>query len=209
MALLALQPISGGEIRLAGERIDNAPGKALRRMRRRMQVVFQDPFASLSPRMTIGQIVGEGVALHRPELAPVEREKPVLGMLDEVGLSPRQGVANVLHRYPHEFSGGQRQHIAIARAVVLRPEVLVLDEPTSAIDVSVQQQVLALLATLQRHYGMSYIFISHDLAVVRAMSHRVLVMKDGDVVEEGEAEALFASPRHPYTRELLAAAHLG
>jgi microcin C transport system ATP-binding protein len=213
MALLALQPIAAGEVRFGteggGERIDNAGREALRKMRRRMQVVFQDPFGSLSPRMTVGQIVGEGPALHRPELSTAEREKLVLDMLDEVGLSERHGVAGVLQRYPHEFSGGQRQRIAIARAVVLRPEVLVLDEPTSALDVSVQQQVLALLAELQRRYGMSYVFISHDLALVRAMSHRVMVMKDGDVVEEGEAEALFAAPQAAYTQELLAAAHLG
>ena len=208
MALLALQPISGGAVEMGGQRIDNADRSALRKMRRRMQVVFQDPFASLSPRMTVGQIVGEGLALHRPELSAAEREALVLQMLDEVGLSERQGVAGLLQRYPHEFSGGQRQRIAIARAVVLRPEVLVLDEPTSALDVSVQQQVLALLAALQRHYGMSYVFISHDLAVVRAMSHRVVVMKNGEVVEEGEAESLFADPQQPYTRELLAAAHL-
>ena len=208
MALLALQPISGGSVALAGERIDNADRPALRAMRKRMQVVFQDPFASLSPRMTVGQIVGEGLALHRPELSAAERERVVLQMLDEVGLSAAQGVDNVLQRYPHEFSGGQRQRIAIARAVVLRPEVLVLDEPTSALDVSVQQQVLALLAELQRHYGMSYVFISHDLAVVRAMSHRVMVMKDGDVIEEGEALALFDAPRQDYTKALLAAAHL-
>jgi len=209
MALLALQPLSGGSVSLEGQRIDNAQRKQLRAMRRRMQVVFQDPFASLSPRMTIGQIVGEGLALHRPELTTAERAQLVLQMLDEVGLSDRHGVSGVLQRYPHEFSGGQRQRIAIARAVVLRPEVLVLDEPTSALDVSVQQQVLHLLAELQRHYGMSYVFISHDLAVVRAMSHRVMVMKNGDVVEEGEAQALFEAPRQPYTQELLAAAHLG
>ncbi|HKW84150.1 MAG TPA: ABC transporter ATP-binding protein [Burkholderiaceae bacterium] len=208
MALLALQPVSAGEVGFAGERIDNADRGTLRAMRKRMQVVFQDPFASLSPRMTIGQIVGEGLALHRPELSPAEREAMVLAMLDEVGLSERHGVADVLQRYPHEFSGGQRQRIAIARAVVLRPEVLVLDEPTSALDVSVQQQVLKLLAELQRHYGMSYVFISHDLAVVRAMSHRVMVMKDGDVIEEGESQALFESPREKYTQALLAAAHL-
>ena len=208
MALLALQGLSSGSVSLAGTRIDNADRQHLRAMRKRMQVVFQDPFASLSPRMTIGQIVGEGLALHQPEFDKRARDRRVLEMLDEVGLSERFGVAGVLQRYPHEFSGGQRQRIAIARAVVLRPEVLVLDEPTSALDVSVQQQVLRLLAELQRRYGMSYVFISHDLAVVRAMSHRVMVMKNGDVVEEGESEALFAKPHHAYTRELLAAAHL-
>ena len=209
MALLALQDISSGQVEMGGERIDNAERSTLRAMRKRMQVVFQDPFASLSPRLTVGQIVGEGLALHRSELSGAERNTMVLAMLAEVGLSEAQGVANVLQRYPHEFSGGQRQRIAIARAVVLRPEVLVLDEPTSALDVSVQQQVLALLAELQQRYGMSYLFISHDLAVVRAMSHRVMVMKDGDVIEEGEAQALFDAPREPYTKALLAAAHLG
>jgi microcin C transport system ATP-binding protein len=208
MALLALQNISGGEVELDGQRLDNASRQTLRAMRCRMQVVFQDPFASLSPRMTVGQIVGEGLGLHRAELSAAEREQLVLTMLDEVGLSERNGVANVLQRYPHEFSGGQRQRISIARAVVLRPEVLVLDEPTSALDVSVQQQVLALLAELQQRYAMSYVFISHDLAVIRAMAHRVLVMKDGDVVEEGETLALFQAPREHYTRTLLAAAHL-
>ena len=208
MALLALQGLSSGSVTMGGERIDNADRTHLRAMRKRMQVVFQDPFASLSPRMTIGQIVGEGLALHQPELDKAGRDQRVLDMLDEVGLSERHGVAGVLQRYPHEFSGGQRQRIAIARAVVLRPEVLVLDEPTSALDVSVQQQVLRLLADLQQRYGMSYVFISHDLAVVRAMSHRVMVMKNGDVVEAGEAEALFAAPQQAYTRELLAAAHL-
>jgi microcin C transport system ATP-binding protein len=206
MALLALQPMAEGSVSLDGELLDTTDADARKTLRRRMQVVFQDPFGSLSPRMTVGRIVGEGLELHRPELDRAGREALVAQMLDEVGL----GAANdVLGRYPHEFSGGQRQRIAIARAVVLRPEILVLDEPTSALDVSVQQQVLALLADLQRRYGMSYLFISHDLAVVRAMSHRVMVMKDGAVVEEGEAEALFDAPREPYTRALLAAAHLG
>jgi microcin C transport system ATP-binding protein len=209
MALLALQPIRDGTVEFDGRRIDGADRAVLRAMRRRMQVVFQDPFGSLSPRMTVAQIVGEGLGLHRPELGVGERERLVAQMLEEVGLGEGQGNVNVLHRYPHEFSGGQRQRIAIARAVVLRPDVLVLDEPTSALDVSVQQQVLRLLVELQRRYGMSYVFISHDLAVVRAMAHRVIVMKDGDVVEEGEAEALFASPQAPYTRALLAAAQLG
>jgi microcin C transport system ATP-binding protein len=227
MALLALQPIADGRVEIdagangtgrangasaangnAPIRIDDADRATLRAMRRRMQVVFQDPFASLSPRMTVGQIVGEGLALHMPQLTRAGREQRILDMLAEVGLSAAQGQHEVLQRYPHEFSGGQRQRIAIARAVVLRPEVLVLDEPTSALDVSVQQQVLALLAELQRRYGMSYLFISHDLAVVRAMSHRVLVMKDGAIVEQGEAQALFEAPTHPYTQALLAAAHL-
>ncbi|HTP98755.1 MAG TPA: ABC transporter ATP-binding protein [Casimicrobiaceae bacterium] len=206
MALLALQPIAGGTVTLEGTRLDDANRATLRAMRRRMQVVFQDPFASLSPRMTVEQIVGEGLALHMPELSKAQRRQRIVDMLAEVGLSEAGGVADVLTRYPHEFSGGQRQRIAIARAVVLRPEVLVLDEPTSALDVSVQQQVLKLLTDLQARYGMSYLFISHDLAVVRAMSHRVLVMKDGAIVEQGEAEALFAAPRDKYTKTLLAAA---
>jgi microcin C transport system ATP-binding protein len=207
MALLALQPIAAGSVTFADARIDNADRTALRAMRRRMQVVFQDPFGSLSPRMTIEQIVGEGLEVHHPELTLAERRGRITDMLAEVGLAQAH-IPGLLSRYPHEFSGGQRQRIAIARAVVLRPEVLVLDEPTSALDVSVQQQVLKLLAMLQRKYGLSYVFISHDLAVVRAMAHRVLVMKDGVIVEEGEAESLFAAPREPYTQALLAAAHL-
>jgi microcin C transport system ATP-binding protein len=208
MAILALQPISGGSVAVEGKRIDNAERPALRAMRRRMQVVFQDPYGSLSPRMTIEQIVGEGLELHRPDLTRTERRTRIVEMLAEVGLA-EEHIPGLLSRYPHEFSGGQRQRIAIARAVILGPEILVLDEPTSALDVSVQQQVLKLLGSLQAKYGMSYIFISHDLAVVRAMAHRVLVMKDGVIVEEGEAEALFAAPKHDYTQALLAAAQLG
>ncbi|MFZ4480276.1 MAG: ABC transporter ATP-binding protein [Rhodoferax sp.] len=208
MALLALQSISGGQVFMGQQRIDNAGRGPLRKMRKRVQVVLQDPFASLSPRMTVGQIVSEGLALHQPELSAREQQRKVLTILEEVGLSEANGLYGVLHRYPHEFSGGQRQRIAIARAIVLEPEVLVLDEPTSALDASVQQQVLALLAELQQRRGLSYIFISHDLAVIRAMAHRVMVMKDGDVVEEGDTLALFASPVQSYTRELIVAAHL-
>ena len=208
MALLALQPLAAGEVSLDGARIDAGDAGALKAMRRRMQVVFQDPFGSLSPRMTVARIVGEGLALHRPDLDRAARAALVVQMLDEVGLGPASGMSDAIDRYPHEFSGGQRQRIAIARAVVLQPEILVLDEPTSALDVSVQQQVLALLVDLQRRHGMSYIFISHDLAVVRAMSHRVMVMKDGRIVEEGDAEALFEAPRQPYTQALVAAARL-
>ena len=231
MALLALQPLASGSVMLeptqpgdenlaeatvpgpgsgaaSGRaiRLDQADTDTLRAARRRMQVVFQDPFASLSPRMTIGQIVGEGLALHAPELTAAEREQRALAALDEVGLSERHGVPAVLQRYPHEFSGGQRQRIAIARVLVLQPEIVVLDEPTSALDVSVQQQVLTMLAELQRRRGLSYIFISHDLAVIRAMAHRVIVMRGGEIVEEGDVESVFASPAQAYTRELLAAA---
>jgi len=206
MALLALQPVSRGEIYLDQGRLDGADRTTLRAMRRRMQVVFQDPFGSLSPRMTVEQIVGEGLEVHFPELSVDMRRRRIIDMLGEVGLVESRGLDNLLGRYPHEFSGGQRQRIAIARAVVLHPEVLVLDEPTSALDVSVQQQVLQLLSDLQRKYAMSYVFISHDLAVVRAMAHRVLVMKDGVIVEQGDAEALFASPQQPYTQTLLKAA---
>ena len=189
-----------GEIRFGGVRLDTLSRGALRPMRRRFQIVFQDPYNSLSPRMTVGQIVGEGLGLHRPDLDSRARLAAVIAMLEEVGLD-----AAALDRYPHEFSGGQRQRIAIARAVVLQPELLVLDEPTSALDVSVQRQVLRLLGALQRRHGLSYIFITHDLAVVRAMAHRVIVMKDGDIVEAASVEDLFSAPRADYTRTLLAA----
>jgi microcin C transport system ATP-binding protein len=201
MTLLRLSSgTPSGTVSFDSERLDGRSQAALRPLRRRMQVVFQDPYNSLSPRMTIEQIVGEGVALHRPELDARARREAIVAMLGEVGLD-----ASVLSRYPHEFSGGQRQRIAIARATILQPALMLLDEPTSALDVSVQQQVLELLAGLQRKYGLSYLFITHDLAVIRAMAHRVIVMKDGHVVEAGETLALFDAPQAEYTRTLLAA----
>jgi microcin C transport system ATP-binding protein len=177
-----------GQVSFDAQRLDGRTQAQLRPLRRRMQVVFQDPYNSLSPRLTIEQIVGEGLALHQPELRAAARRDAVVAMLAEVGLDE-----TVLSRYPHEFSGGQRQRIAIARATILRPSLLLLDEPTSALDVSVQQQVLELLLALQKRYGLSYVFITHDLAVIRAMAHQVIVMKDGRVVEEGTADKLRAT----------------
>jgi microcin C transport system ATP-binding protein len=165
-----------------------------------MQIVFQDPFGSLSPRMSIGQIVEEGLVIHRLG-GPGERARAVARALEEVGLDPA-----FQHRYPHELSGGQRQRVAIARALVLGPRLVVLDEPTSALDMSVQAQIVELLRDLQARRGLAYLFISHDLRVIRAMSHRVMVMKGGVVVEEGPVERIFEAPEHPCTRALLAAA---
>ncbi len=200
MAILRLIQ-SQGAISFAGDRIDTRQGKALRPLRREMQIVFQDPFGSLSPRLSAAQIVEEGLLVHQLGGDAAARDQLICGTLAEVGIDP-----DTRHRYPHEFSGGQRQRIAIARALVLKPRFMVLDEPTSALDVSVQAQLVDLLRDLQRKHGLTYLFISHDLKVVRALSHHVLVMKDGVVVEHGPADQLFQTPTHPYTRALLAAA---
>ncbi len=203
MALLRLSVAqTDGSIRFDGQPVSDMDAAQLRPLRARMQVVFQDPFASLSPRRTIEQTVGEGLALHQPQLTPAALRDAVAAALSEVGLSPA-----MMTRYPHEFSGGQRQRIAIARALVLKPALILLDEPTSSLDVSVQYQVLELLASLQQKHGIAYLFISHDLAVIRAMAHRVIVMKDGKVVEGGRTADVLSAPEQPYTQRLLAAAN--
>ena len=192
---------SQGLIDVNGTRIDQLSWKALRPLRQSMQIVFQDPYGSLSPRMSMGEIVEEGLRIHKIGETQAERDALVMQALLDVGLDP-----DWRHRYPHEFSGGQRQRVAIARALVLRPKLIVLDEPTSALDMSIQAQVVDLLRDLQRKYGLAYLFISHDLRVVRALSHYVMVMKNGQVVEQGPTEAIFNAPQQPYTQALLRAA---
>jgi len=191
---------SDGPISFQGERIDGLKSRAVRPLRRRMQVVFQDPFGSLSPRLSVGQIVGEGLAVHDIGADATERDAMVVEALREVGLDPE-----TRHRYPHEFSGGQRQRIAIARALALKPRLLVLDEPTSALDVSVQAQIVDLLRDIQDRHNLAYLFISHDLRVVRALADDIVVMKDGILVESGPAARVLDHPEHPYTRTLMAA----
>jgi microcin C transport system ATP-binding protein len=205
MALAALGLIPHqGALDVVGTRWgpDSAKNRSIRRL---VQVVFQDPFSSLSPRMTVEEIVGEGLLVHEPALTLEQRRERVVQVLQEVGLTEAQFPA-LLGRYPHEFSGGQRQRLAIARALIVEPQVLVLDEPTSALDVTIQKQVLKLLQRLQRERGLSYLLITHDVDVIWAMAHEVLVMKDGQVVESGSVQQVLQNPQNPYTQTLVAAA---
>ena len=200
MALLRLER-SDGEIYFEGRNIQGLETADMRPLRREMQVVFQDPFGSLSPRMSVGQIIEEGLKVHGLGETEAARDIMVIQALEEVELDPASR-----HRYPHEFSGGQRQRIAIARAIVLKPKFIVLDEPTSALDRSVQAQIVDLLRRIQAEHDLAYMFISHDLRVVRALSDYVVVLRAGKVMEQGPAAQLFDSPEHPYTRALMAAA---
>ena len=190
-----------GQINFRGQNIDALTGTPLRNLRKHMQIVFQDPFGALSPRMSVSDIITEGLSLHEPELNSYQKIFKVRRTLEDVGLEPDSA-----NRYPHEFSGGQRQRIAIARAIILNPRLVLLDEPTSALDRSVQAQIVTLLQDLQQQRGLSYIFISHDLKVVRALAHRVMVMKDGKVVETGTTHDIFENAKETYTRELISAA---
>ncbi|MBN8411329.1 MULTISPECIES: ABC transporter ATP-binding protein [Halomonas] len=194
---------SSGSIQFDDQRLDQLSGNALRKQRRQLQMVFQDPYGSLSPRMPVADIVSEGLRYHHPELSPTEVAERVRRTLREVELPQ-----DVARRYPHEFSGGQRQRIAVARAIILEPRLIVLDEPTSALDRTVQKQLIDLLRQLQERHGLSYLFISHDLAVVRAMAHRVMVLKEGKVVEEGPCADILSRPSSAYTRALVDAAGL-
>jgi ABC-type microcin C transport system duplicated ATPase subunit YejF len=202
-AILKLLPMQSGLVRFEDRALEPLTREEMRPLRRSLQVVFQDPFGSLSPRLSVGAIITEGLLVHEPALSRAERDKRAAQALADVELDPASR-----NRYPHEFSGGQRQRIAIARAMILKPHVVVLDEPTSALDRTVQKQIIALLRDLQEKHGLSYLFISHDLAVVRAMADTIMVMKDGKVIEEGPTEEIYTFARSDYTKRLIAAAFL-
>ena len=197
--LLQLHPFDGGEVLFQGQNLAQLKGSALREVRQHLQMVFQDPFASLNPRMKVGEIVGEGLLIHNKG-SKLEQKQKVIAMLKRVGLTEAD-----MQKYPHEFSGGQRQRIGIARALVLQPKVVVCDEPVSALDVSIQAQILLLLKELQAEMGLSYLFITHDLRVVRHIADDVMVMHQGKVVEQGSVADIYANPQQEYTRSLLAA----
>jgi oligopeptide/dipeptide ABC transporter ATP-binding protein len=199
-ALLKLAPITAGSVAWIGRDVTQTERKALRESRKDLTIVFQDPLASLNPRMTVGQSIGEPLLTFRPDLDARGRQAEVRAMMARVGLDPAW-----INRYPHEFSGGQNQRVGIARAMIMRPKVVVCDEAVSALDVSIRAQIIDLLLELQREFEMSMLFISHDLSVVREVSHRIVVMYLGRVVETADRDALYADPRHPYTRALISA----
>jgi peptide/nickel transport system ATP-binding protein len=200
LTLLRLHQATGGRAIFEGKDLISMPEKEYMAYKRRIQIIFQNPYASLNPRFTVGQILLEPIRLHKIGASDKERIEMAMQLLQRVGLP-----AQAYHRYPHEFSGGQRQRIAIARCLTMKPEILVCDESVSALDVSVQAQVLNLLQDLQDEYGLSYIFISHDLSVVKYISDQVMVMNQGEVVEIANSDELYRNPRHPYTRSLLGA----
>ena len=198
--ILQLLELTGGTVVWLGQRIEGLSTAEMKSHRKELQIIFQDPLASLNPRMTIGDIIGEPLTVHYPELSAEERKEQVREIMQQVGLLPL-----MINRYPHEFSGGQCQRIGVARAMILQPKLIVCDEPVSALDVSIQAQIINLIKELQVQFGLSLIFISHDLSIVRHISHRIMVLYLGNMMEIGDKESLYENPRHPYTRALISA----